>query len=170
MKNFCDNCGAQLRPNAKFCTSCGKKISDDSANSSPMPYDKTESTQEIDAERNSFAQDSPPQNSYQNENQGGWLYETFLRRDGRLNRWRYFKRSLLLGLIALLLDAILAGIIQIPIKAIFENFFTATIMAILEAIVTTPFILYLGYGLTIRRSHLLIVELIIGLRLLFVAG
>ena len=42
--NFCPNCGAKLRANAKFCGNCGEKIiSAQSENLSPMPYENSKS-------------------------------------------------------------------------------------------------------------------------------
>ena len=43
----------------------------------------------------------------------GWLYENFLRRDGRLNRWRYFKRGILVGIMGIVLALILSIIVAI---------------------------------------------------------
>lgn len=37
------------------------------------------------------------------------LYENFFRRDGRLNRWRYFKRTILIAVIEMLIAAVIFG-------------------------------------------------------------
>ena len=49
----------------------------------------------------------------EDHNSGGWLYETFLRRDGRLNRLRYFKRGILVGILGSVLATILSVIVAI---------------------------------------------------------
>ena len=92
MANFCSKCGKPLSPEAKFCSSCGAKVD------SPVNLSKTTETTNtpIDERGNNSV------------NGGGRVpdkgfYENFLRRDGRLNRWRYFKRTIVIGLIEFLI-------------------------------------------------------------------
>lgn len=74
------------------------------------------------------------------------LYENFLRRDGRLNRWRYFKRGILVGIMGIVLALILSIIVAIVTSS---EFLTG-----LTFVVAVTFIsLYLQYGLIIRRCH-----------------
>lgn len=80
-------------------------------------------------------------------NSGRWLYETFLRRDGRLNRWRYFKRTILAGLIEVLAVAALVFVLAI----LFPNEPELTAKILLLPVTLLNY--YLTYGLIIRRCH-----------------
>ena len=77
-------------------------------------------------------------------NSGGWLYDKFLCREGRLNRWSYFKRSILAGVIGLLVAFALAIFPMI----LDETFGTSVYILSCTAIYS-----YLEYGLIIRRCH-----------------
>lgn len=85
MANFCSKCGEPLSPDAKFCSACGAKVD------SPVNLSK-EPTPEIP---------NAPVSNRRVPDKG--IYENFLRRDGRLNRWRYFKRIMLIGLVEFLI-------------------------------------------------------------------
>ena len=79
-------------------------------------------------------------------NYGGWLYETFLRRDGRLNRWKYFKRSLAAAFIG-----VFAAVL---IMILFAIFITGNEIAVTTGLLAMLAITsYLEYGLIIRRCH-----------------
>ena len=84
-------------------------------------------------------------------NSGSWLYEKFLRREGRLNRWNYFKRTMLAALIE-----VLAIFIVSFVFAIFVPDVISTHHDLLVALLLVLFIFfnyYLTYGLIIRRCH-----------------
>lgn len=80
-------------------------------------------------------------------NYGGWLYETFLRRDGRLNRWEFFKRNYFFST---LIGAFIAVLIAIVFSLSITSSENAVIIALLAMIAV---ISYLEYGLIIRRCH-----------------
>ncbi len=112
----------------------------------PMPYEKSKTVQEIYAERK--AATTPPQNynqNYQNQTYGGWWYETFLRKDGRLNRLRFFKRTILSSCIGLVPYIIIFIVLNLNP----ENINHTAMLGILY----TAFVAYLDYGLIVRRSH-----------------
>ena len=79
-------------------------------------------------------------------NYGGWLYETFLRREGRLNRWKYFKRSMAAGLIGVFSAVLIAVILSVFITS-------AEIATYIGIFAMLAIIFYLQYGLNIRRCH-----------------
>ncbi|MBQ9487545.1 MAG: zinc-ribbon domain-containing protein [Selenomonadaceae bacterium] len=88
MSNFCIKCGAQLKADSKFCSACGTKVVGENSNQPPMPYESQECYE-------GFTSPSSP-----NQNAGLYVkfYDTFLKKDGRLNRWRYFKRALIVNI------------------------------------------------------------------------
>lgn len=109
MSNFCPNCGAKIREDAKFCASCGQKISVDS---SPKIELKKSSPAQLDAPPTSPLQEnySPPEDTTPHYKEDVTIREIFLTSEGRLNRWRYFCRSMMLAAPALLLYLILLGL------------------------------------------------------------
>ena len=114
----------------------------------PMPYDKPKTMQEIFAERKAATQNTVPPNynqSYQKSESGSWWYETFLRKDGRLNRLRFFKRTMLSSVIGLIGFIIIYVVLDLNP----DNLQHTTILGI----VYTAFVTYLDYGLIVRRSH-----------------
>lgn len=77
---------------------------------------------------------------------GSWLYDKFLHHDGRLNRWNFFKRNILLVLIAALIGftvAFTAGLFT-------QNEKLAVIIASIVMLAVSS---YLEYPLIIRRCH-----------------
>lgn len=72
--------------------------------------------------------------------------ENFLKRDGRLNRWRYFKRSMLIAFITLI---ILFGIIIVDINVLGQlSSFRNISIKILFIVIQIPI-----FCLTVRRLH-----------------
>ena len=45
--NFCFECGTALRPNAKFCSSCGISLAEDAVENTPTPAPKSEPASNI---------------------------------------------------------------------------------------------------------------------------
>jgi len=96
--NFCPNCGAKLRPDAKFCGSCGKKIQRDDAEPAderdlpPQPQPTPQSTPQPQSQ----STPTPQPQSTPTYRQDVTLQEKFLTTSGRLNRWRYFVRAVIL--------------------------------------------------------------------------
>ena len=82
---YCSNCGANIADDAKFCPNCGQ-----SANSAPT------NTQANYSNQNQYVPDNGVQ-------------ETFFRQDGRLNRLRYFKRMLVVGIVSSLLNILIGS-------------------------------------------------------------
>ena len=84
MAKFCSQCGKALSPDAKFCDACGAKV--DSA----VNLSKESTTETPNA----------PVSNRRVPDSG--IVENFFKRDGRLNRWRYFKRFLVLTLVQMI--------------------------------------------------------------------
>ena len=115
--NFCPNCGAKLKANAKFCGSCGEKIiSTQTENLPPMPYEnsksvaevKPQSVQDIFANAKSNSYNPPPKPKYnfsQDEvyKEDTTIMKTFFSTGVRLNRLRYFKRTMFIGIMGTIL-------------------------------------------------------------------
>lgn len=134
MNNFCSHCGARLKENANFCSACGTKVANENFSPNPMPYEKKYNDQNFN---------SPMQN---NSNSGLYakFYDTFLRKDGRLNRWRYFKRVIIIHIIF--------SIIQAPF---YSSKSVKNISSELSLFLLALFGLYtyLLYCLDLRRLH-----------------
>ena len=135
--NFCSNCGAKLRQGAKFCGSCGQKIFTQTPTTSPPPPQKNllehysevkasapkielqkpapKSMAQIYAEAKANAQaeqkHSPPAppvlaSVYRED---VTIKEKFFTSTGRLNRWRYFVRSIWLWVPIIILAFMFLG-------------------------------------------------------------
>ena len=74
------------------------------------------------------------------------IFENFFRRDGRLNRWRYFKRNLVIFFVAMI---ILFGIIIVDVNALGHlSSFGNNAVKIFSAAVQVPI-----FCLMVRRLH-----------------
>ena len=133
MANFCQNCGTKLEQGAAFCPSCGKKIETD------RPTVNLAKTEQPPAEH--FSVQTENQSRYVPDNT---FAEMFLKRDGRLNRLRYFKRSLVLALINMV-AIILCGVVFL---AEWEE--TNDTFEIVTSIIALLFV-YPDYCLNVRR-------------------
>ena len=100
MARFCSSCGAPLNDGAKFCGKCGAAQAVNQNSASPPP------------QQNYNRPNPPPQQSHYNSSQTAQssfdnLQEMFLSTNGRLNRMRYFKRSLAVFALELILVAVI---------------------------------------------------------------
>ena len=208
MANYCSNCGAKLKANAKFCTICGTKVFSEN-NSAPVTLEKKspatsgESLQErylkmkaqaienktapmtaenkpapmtiqeimANAKKNSqptsptatppqpAAQNSssytPPPAPQQNYNPLGSVppytsdetfHDLFLKREGRLNRLRFFKRTLLVDIITVVAFILVAMIME-------KMTYNEKIIEVVSVMAGICLNCYLSYGLFVRRSH-----------------
>ena len=114
MVNFCPNCGKKIEPGSKFCSSCGNRIIDsenstaqkpatdlkkfsaqkpieDFQNNSPTGFSDEEETEQNEMPKEEFVPDSG-------------IGQMFFGTTGRLNRWRYFKRLLVVEIFAEILS------------------------------------------------------------------
>lgn len=198
MANYCHNCGAKLKANAKFCTVCGTKVFSENNSASvtlekKSPSTSGESIQErylkmkaqvekksvpmtvqeimenakkISQATSSTAKSQPvaqtsssynPQPSpQQNYNPLGTVqpytpdedfHDLFLKSEGRLNRLRFFKRSMLASLIA---SIPLFLILATDSTVIYHETSTKMIVVQLVMIFINA---CLHYNLIIRRCH-----------------
>ena len=119
MAKFCSQCGKPLSPDAKFCDACGAKVDSTVNLSTPVINRRVPDI---------------------------GIVENFFKRDGRLNRWRYFKRSVALGFVDLIF---LMMIFFTDVNALGElsTFGNAMVKAVV-LIFQLPF-----YCLMVRRLH-----------------
>ena len=157
--NFCPNCGAKIREGAKFCASCGQKISDASSpkielqkSASPTSTQPTY-TPPVNQASTQPTYTSPPQPTYTppedttpHYKEDKTFQEMFLTSNGRLNRLRYFKRTLFLGAPALLLYAMSIGSAYHGSNAGFSGAFGLFLLYCLICFVP-------GVMLAVRRLH-----------------
>ncbi|WP_026759567.1 DUF805 domain-containing protein [Selenomonas ruminantium] len=104
MSHFCSKCGAKLEEGTVFCGSCGKKVED------VIPLEEKHIQQPIQ-QINYQTEVGNTQLGYQEEST---FQEMFLKRTGRLNRLRYFKRCLVLGVINFILVMIADAVFLKP--------------------------------------------------------
>lgn len=128
MAKFCSQCGKPLSPDAKFCDGCGAKV-DSTVNLSKEPTHEMPNAPVINRRVPDIG-----------------IVENFFKRDGRLNRWRYFKRSVVLGFVDLIF---LMMIFFTDVNALGElsTFGNAMVKAVV-LIFQLPF-----YCLMVRRLH-----------------
>ena len=108
MGHFCSNCGAKLEEGTVFCGSCGTKVGNVVASTEKSVQQPMEQPMQ---QMNYQTEGVNTQLGYQNETT---FQEMFLKRIGRLNRLRYFKRSLVLGIINAILILIAEAIFLKP--------------------------------------------------------
>ena len=129
MENFCSNCGAKLKADAKFCSSCGQKVQYDSPKSAPTNSTYTPLSKEPELVRR--------EETFQ---------EMFLLTTGRLKRLRYFKRLLVIGFIHVIL---IATIFAAYADSLGNLNSTGDVLSILLGII----LLVPRYCLDVRRLH-----------------
>ena len=132
MSRFCDGCGTQLNDGAKFCPSCGKEI-----------------VSNFSADNSNFQQQSNYNNPQSNQNfqTGDEDFQSlFLKREGRLNRLRYFKRSMAIMGIEFLAAFFVGMIFSDDIGNISTS--GEIIISIVGILALIP-----GYCLDVRRLH-----------------
>ena len=138
MNNFCSKCGTSLKDNAKFCSACGTKVETENFVPTPISPESQEHYEEFN---------SPP---IQNQKTGLYatFYDIFLKKDGRLKRWRYFTRSLVVNIFF----AIILAPFNNP-SAKFSNNFSAELFLFLFILAVCGLQIYIMYCLQVRRLH-----------------
>ena len=107
MVNYCNKCGNKISEDSKFCSACGAEIKNDDVGEKKIndifmkeignkSLKEKENTKKINEKIND--------NIYKPDDDFGQM---FLSREGRLNRLRYFKRTILIGFTEVMLDIIL---------------------------------------------------------------
>ena len=108
MGRFCGECGKPLEAGSKFCQFCGTPVVEETAASvKPAPQQPVQPQMQQPVQPQMQQRMMPPRPAMQNPlpNQPAHSFENedfkqkFLCFDGRLNRQRYFLRSLCLALI-----------------------------------------------------------------------
>ena len=140
MAKFCPKCGTKLNDDAIFCGSCGYKIPENDANNTIV---QTENNihQETSAEKILNTNNLNNDDIYITDKT---FADMFFKKDGRLNRWRYFKRMLLVSIIRFI---IIIGLVIIMADD-FGN--TSTGEDVFITIVSLCFLIP-EYILTVRR-------------------
>ena len=140
MAKFCPKCGIKLNDDAIFCGSCGYKIPENDANNTIV---QTENNihQETSAEKILNTNNLNNDDIYITDKT---FADMFFKKDGRLNRWRYFKRMLLVSIIRFI---IIIGLVIIMADD-FGN--TSTGEDVFITIVSLCFLIP-EYFLTVRR-------------------
>ena len=140
-KKFCPNCGVKLEANEKFCPNCGQNLVDETSTVS-LDKSSTNAASNYDETFNSNAEqiDTTP---FQPDS---GLWENLFKTNGRLNRWRYFKRSFAIFFLYIILVIATIAIFLEPTGDISATgFIVFTVLTILLPIGSTC--------LTIRRLH-----------------
>lgn len=101
---FCSNCGSKVRDGSKFCSACGAGI--EAMENKPLISNNVES--EIQQSEPIASKKSVIEEKYVPDDD---IQKTFFSMKGRLNRWRYFKRTIVLGIISTFLITILEAIL-----------------------------------------------------------
>jgi Predicted membrane protein len=142
--NFCRNCGGQLEENAKFCATCGAEI-DRVKNT-----DSNIQAPEVSLTKPRVDSSVLQQSSWENKSREKILQEKIKREfytyQGRLNRWAYFQRGLILSVVCFVFLLIFGGIAAVASGVI--SFLFGAI-----AVVGYIFICIGTVMLAIRRCH-----------------
>lgn len=129
MAKYCSNCGNKVSETSKFCSSCGFAISKEK--------------EELEDKQETIINEPVAENIVAVSKNGKYipdddLKKTFFSMKGRLNRLRYFKRIIVLGLF----DMFLCMIIE-------TAFYDGELLEILLMFA----VLYPQYCLDVRRLH-----------------
>lgn len=119
MSKFCPKCGVELKGDEKICKSCGAEIS---------------------------ADNSPETTSHARYREDSGIAEILLKRTGRLNRLRYFKRTFSVNFIGTILVALLLALFTTSSGALtgFGRVVVTALLIVGELIC---------YCLNVRRLH-----------------
>lgn len=145
MAKFCPKCGTELNDDAIFCSLCGCKLQTEE-----NKFNNTVNDKEYDIKTDKYIQEPTVEKNLDNLNNDEIyitdksFFDMFFKKDGRLNRWRYFKRMLLIYVIRL----IIVMALFIVISDDFGN--TTTAEDVFITIVSLSFLIP-EYFLTVRR-------------------
>lgn len=127
MSRFCEQCGAQLEPNENFCPSCGAKVIRDEQPTytppqqsytppptAPWMKNPPPSTYTPSSQPPPQPIYTPPEDTTPHYKEDVTFQEKFLTSEGRLNRWRYFCRTLAVVLIYLVVCLIIFSACSTP--------------------------------------------------------
>ena len=101
---FCPYCGKEVPAGAHFCGECGKELPHEAAEAGVPTVPPPQTT--ISA----VLQNQPPQKPRRVPDVG--FAENFLKSEGRLNRLRYFKRSIVVGILGMIIFLIVASFVD----------------------------------------------------------
>ena len=132
---FCPFCGKEVTAGSRFCGECGKQLPGaDTPQAAPaVPQQQTTIS--------AVLQNNPPKKQ---RTPDVGFYENFMKSDGRLNRLRYFKRTLVVGLLGMIIYCVIASFVD----DVFRTRTTEFVLAFATS-VTLPFQLKLNT----RRLH-----------------
>lgn len=179
MDKFCRECGAQLEADMKFCANCGVAVEANrhkeadgnnpysrqqlihkrpdyvavSDNEEPgCAYEDSLEAEAAACEPESQLKHIPAvYNFFEKFSIGRWLNHTVYVTDGRINRWAYFKNSLLLALLNFVVIG--AGMLVFCIQPTMLASDIVTIVSVVALILFAIFLIPGSYMLGIRRLH-----------------
>ena len=99
---FCPFCGKGVPAGAHFCGECGKQLPGGAQASPPAAPQQTTIS--------AVLQNQPPKKPLRKPDEG--FYENFVKREGRLNRLRYFKRTIVVGIIGFIIYCVVAAFVD----------------------------------------------------------
>ena len=194
MAKICGACGAQMDDGTKFCTNCGAKMDNQASQETAPPAASAPPAPPVRqgginmgqghaAQGASHPNPAAQQGSFRPGGampmNGGYpvgeyvpdkgIKEMFFRSDGRLNRMRYFLRSMVLGIIMLVIDFV-AYLIDPDFGAIVMSFLPLAFMpsSVMLNIRRLHDLNYSGWFAII--AFIPIINLAIGLMLTFIPG